>query len=77
MKTAEEDSERKDKRLQELQRLLGGMEQESTTLRETIRGREEELRELRKMREEGQAGEQRSAHMHTHTNRTNESSINQ
>ncbi|XP_070691890.1 tuftelin 1a [Pempheris klunzingeri] len=60
LKTTEEASERKDKRIEELQRLLGGMEQESTTLREAIRNREEELRELRKIREEGQKDEQRT-----------------
>ncbi|XP_070823309.1 tuftelin 1a [Chaetodon trifascialis] len=60
LKNTEEASERKDKRIEELQRLLGGMEQESATLRETIRSREEELRELRKIREEGQKGEQRA-----------------
>lgn len=54
LKITEEASERKDQRIQELQRLLGGMEQESAALRETIRSREEELCELRKMREEGQ-----------------------
>lgn len=64
LKISEETSERKDKRLEELQRLLGGMEQESATLREAIRNREEELRELRKIREEGQKGEQRSANTH-------------
>lgn len=66
LKDTEEASERKDKRIEELQRLLGGMEQESATLRETIRSREEELRELRKIREEGQKGEQRSANAHKH-----------
>lgn len=60
MKTVEEDSERKDQRIQELQRLLGGMEQESAALRETIRSREEELGNLRRMREEGREGEERS-----------------
>ncbi|XP_030250726.1 tuftelin 1a [Sparus aurata] len=60
LKTAEEGSERKDRRIEELQRLLGGMEQESASLRESIRNREEELRELRKIREEGQKGEQRT-----------------
>ncbi|XP_073341092.1 tuftelin 1a [Pagrus major] len=60
LKTAEEGSEKKDRRIEELQRLLGGMEQESASLRETIRNREEELRELRKIREEGQKGEQRT-----------------
>ncbi|XP_059195696.1 tuftelin 1a [Centropristis striata] len=60
LKTTEEASERKDKRIDELQRLLGGMEQESATLREAIRNREDELRELRKIREEGQKGEHRA-----------------
>ncbi|KAA8591632.1 hypothetical protein FQN60_017006 [Etheostoma spectabile] len=60
LKITEEASERKDKRIDELQRLLGGMEQESASLREAIRNREEELRELRKIREEGQKGDQRS-----------------
>ncbi|XP_026173526.1 tuftelin 1a [Mastacembelus armatus] len=60
LKATEEASERKDKRIEELQRLLGGMEQESANLREAIRNREEELRELRKIREEGQKGDQRA-----------------
>ncbi|CAK6960714.1 tuftelin 1a [Scomber scombrus] len=60
LKNTEEANEKKDKRLEELQRLLGGMEQESSTLREAIRSREEELRELRKIREEGPKGEQRA-----------------
>ncbi|XP_037309750.1 tuftelin 1a isoform X2 [Pungitius pungitius] len=60
LKITEADSERKDERIDELQRLLGGMQQESTTLREAIRSREDELRELRKIREEGQEGEQRA-----------------
>lgn len=63
MKTTEEASMRKDVRIEELQRLLGGMEQESATLREAIRNREEELRELSKLRQEGQKGEQRSANV--------------
>ncbi|XP_060937187.1 tuftelin 1a [Limanda limanda] len=60
LKTTEEAGERKDQRLDELQRLLGGMQQESSSLRETIRSREEELSELRKIREEGQKGDQRA-----------------
>lgn len=43
------------------------MEQESATLREAIRNREDELRELRKIREEGHKGAERSANNHTHT----------
>ncbi|TMS10778.1 Tuftelin [Larimichthys crocea] len=60
LKSTEEASERKDKRIEELQRLLGGMEHESATLQEAIRNREEELRELRKIREEGRNGDQRA-----------------
>ncbi|XP_061572838.1 tuftelin 1a [Cololabis saira] len=60
LRVTKEDSEEKDTRIEELQRLLGGMEQESATLREAIRGREDELHELRKIREEGHNGEQRT-----------------
>ncbi|CAJ1062267.1 tuftelin 1a [Xyrichtys novacula] len=60
LKIAEEDHEKKDQRIDELQRLLGGMEQESAALRETIRNREEELRELQSIREQGQKGGQRA-----------------
>ncbi|XP_034554563.1 tuftelin 1a [Notolabrus celidotus] len=60
LKITEDASERKDQRIDELQRLLGGMEQESATLREAICNREEELRELKKIREEGHKGDQRA-----------------
>ncbi|XP_074538716.1 tuftelin 1a [Halichoeres trimaculatus] len=60
LRITEDASEKKDQRIEELQRLLGGMEQESATLREAIRNREEELRELQKLREEGQKGDQRA-----------------
>lgn len=69
LKTVEGDNERKDQRMQELQRLLGGMEQESAALRETIRSREEELGNLRRMREEGRAGEERSGDSSTYAER--------
>uniref|UniRef100_A0A1A8BQQ4 Tuftelin 1a n=2 Tax=Nothobranchius kadleci TaxID=1051664 RepID=A0A1A8BQQ4_NOTKA len=65
LRTTEEAGERKDKRIEELQRLLGGMEQESATLRETIRNREDELRELRRIREEGHTGQQRAGQLET------------
>lgn len=71
MKTVEEDSGRKDLRIQELQRLLGGMEQESAALRDTIRSREEELGKLRRMREEGREGEKRSVNSGTCRGRRN------
>ncbi|XP_077383854.1 tuftelin 1a isoform X1 [Festucalex cinctus] len=60
LKSTKEDSKKKDQRIDELQRLLGGMEKESATLRETIREREEELLELRRFREEGAKGDQRA-----------------
>uniref|UniRef100_A0A3B5ATM8 Tuftelin 1 n=1 Tax=Stegastes partitus TaxID=144197 RepID=A0A3B5ATM8_9TELE len=60
LKLSEEAGERKDQRIEELQRLLGGMEQESATLREAIRNCEDELRELRKIREEGHPEGQRA-----------------
>ncbi|XP_068614832.1 tuftelin 1a [Brachionichthys hirsutus] len=60
LKSTEAAGEKKDKRIEELQRLLGGMEQESSSLRETIRGREEELCELRKIKEEGHKGDHRA-----------------
>ncbi|XP_054636625.1 tuftelin 1a [Dunckerocampus dactyliophorus] len=60
LKSTEEAIEMKDQRIEELQRLLGGMEKESATLRETIRHHEEELCELRHIREEGPKGQQRA-----------------
>lgn len=60
----EEERERRDNRIEELQRLLGGMEKESSVLRETIRSREQELGELHKLREEGPEGKERSASIH-------------
>ncbi|MED6286304.1 hypothetical protein CHARACLAT_004597 [Characodon lateralis] len=60
LRVTEEAGKGKDKRIEELQRLLGGMEQESATLRETIRSREDELCQLQKIREEGHQGEQRA-----------------
>ncbi|XP_037532872.1 tuftelin 1a isoform X1 [Nematolebias whitei] len=60
LRIAEDAGEKKDMRIEELQRLLGGMEQESATLRATIQNREDELQELRRFREEGHKGEQRA-----------------
>ncbi|CAN9513589.1 unnamed protein product [Ophioblennius macclurei] len=60
LRVTEEASEKKDQRIEDLQRLLGGMEQESASLREAIRNREDELRELRVLREEGRSGGQRA-----------------
>ncbi|XP_053699851.1 tuftelin 1a [Synchiropus splendidus] len=60
LKSAEEACSRKDERIEDLQRLLGGMEKESATLRETIRSREAELKELRQIREEGKQRDERA-----------------
>uniref|UniRef100_A0A3P9I607 Tuftelin 1 n=1 Tax=Oryzias latipes TaxID=8090 RepID=A0A3P9I607_ORYLA len=60
LRSAEEAGDQKDLRIEELQRLLGGMEQESATLREEFHRRENELKELRRIREDGHKGEQRS-----------------
>ncbi|XP_077455469.1 tuftelin 1a [Stigmatopora argus] len=57
LKNTTEDVDKKDQRIDELQRLLGGMEKESATLRETIRQREDELHELRRIREAGPKGQ--------------------
>ncbi|XP_028327285.1 tuftelin 1a [Gouania willdenowi] len=62
LKMTQQASEKKDVRIDELQRLLGGMEKESATLRETIRNREDELKELRKIRAEGHS-EDRAEHL--------------
>lgn len=61
LRSAEEAGDQKDLRIEELQRLLGGMEQESATLREEFQRRENELKELRRIREDGHKGEQRLA----------------
>lgn len=62
LRGAEDVSERRGQRIEELQRLLGGMEKESAGLRETISSHEEELRSLRSAREDGQKGGERSVH---------------
>lgn len=70
LRSAEDTSERRGQRIEELQRLLGGMEKESTGLRETISSHEEELRSLRAAREAGQKGDERSVHR-PHTAKSN------
>lgn len=62
LRSVEDTSERRGQRLEELQRLLGGMEQESAGLRETILSHEEELRSLRSAREDSRSGDERSGH---------------
>lgn len=60
LRSAEDSSERQGHRIEELHRLLGGMEQESSGLRETIRRHEEELHSLRSAREDSQSGYERA-----------------
>ncbi|XP_036448590.1 tuftelin 1a isoform X2 [Colossoma macropomum] len=52
---AQQNARQQDERIEQLQRLLGGMEQENSTLREELMTREAELLQLRELREEGQA----------------------
>lgn len=59
LQSAEDASERRGQRVEELQRLLGGMEKESAGLRDTIRSHEEELLSLRSAREDSQSGDER------------------
>lgn len=69
LRSAEDASERRGQRVEELQRLLGGMEKESAALRETISSHEEELRSLRSAREDSQKGDERSVHRPPTANR--------
>lgn len=62
LRSVEDTSERRGQRIEELQRLLGGMERESAGLRETIHSHEAELRSLHAAREDSQSGEERSVH---------------
>ncbi|KAG9275868.1 tuftelin 1a isoform X3 [Astyanax mexicanus] len=59
LKDAQLNAERQDERIEELQRLMGGMEQESSTLKEELMTRQAELLQLREMKEEGQAEKER------------------
>lgn len=59
LKDAQLNAERQDERIEELQRLLGGMEQESSTLKEELMTRQAELLQLRELKEEGQAEKER------------------
>lgn len=74
LRSAEDASERRGQRIEELQRLLGGMEKESAGLRETISSHEEELRSLRSAREDSQNGDERSVHR-PHTANRNKNTI--
>lgn len=60
LRSTEDASEKRGQRIEELQRLLGGMEKESAGLRETICSHEEELLSLRSARMESQSGDERS-----------------
>ncbi|KAL4636135.1 tuftelin isoform X1 [Arapaima gigas] len=60
LRHAEQGLEERDRRIEDLQRLLSGMEVESGTLRQEMREREEELLELRTLREDGRNDRGRS-----------------
>ncbi|XP_031431489.1 tuftelin 1a [Clupea harengus] len=60
LREAELTAEQQDQRVTELQRLLTGIEQESSSLREELMTREAELMQLKEQREEGLEDERRS-----------------
>ena len=59
LREAELTAEQQDQRVTELQRLLTGIEQESSSLREELMTREAELMQLKEQREEGLEDERR------------------
>lgn len=59
LKEAQVNAQQQDQHIRELQRLMGGMEQESTSLREELMTRESEILQLRELKEEGQADRER------------------
>ncbi|KAB5587115.1 hypothetical protein PHYPO_G00009210 [Pangasianodon hypophthalmus] len=59
LKEAHLRAQQQDQRIRELQRLMGGMEQESSSLRDELMTREAELLQLRELKEEGQADRER------------------
>lgn len=59
LKEAQISAQQQDQRIRELQRLMGGMEQESSSLRDQLMTREAELMQLRELKEEGQADKER------------------
>ncbi|KAI4899048.1 hypothetical protein NFI96_014675 [Prochilodus magdalenae] len=65
LKEAQQNAQQQDERIEHIQRLMGGMEQESSTLREELMTREAELLQLRELREEGQAEKERLEQLET------------
>ncbi|XP_008282074.1 tuftelin 1b isoform X2 [Stegastes partitus] len=63
LQKAEERSEERDQQVEELQRLLGGMEVESGTLKEKLAAGEAELLQLKLQREDGEESEKRCAEL--------------
>ncbi|XP_017324309.1 tuftelin 1a isoform X2 [Ictalurus punctatus] len=59
LKEAHVNVQQQDQRIRELQRLMGGMEQENSSLRDDLMTREAELLRLRELKEEGQADRER------------------
>ncbi|KAK3551573.1 hypothetical protein QTP70_019787 [Hemibagrus guttatus] len=59
LKEAQLNAQQQDQRIRELQRLMDGMEHESSSLREELMTRESELLRLSELKEEGQADRER------------------
>ncbi|KAF7708223.1 tuftelin 1a [Silurus meridionalis] len=59
LKEAQVSAQEQDQRIRELQRLMGGMEQESSSLRDDLMTKESELLQLRELKEEGQVDRER------------------
>lgn len=59
LKEAQHNAQQQDQRIRELQRLMGSMEQESSSLRDELMTKESELLQLRELKEEGQADTER------------------
>ncbi|KAI2655297.1 Tuftelin [Labeo rohita] len=59
LRKVQQSKEQQDQQIEDLRRLMGGMEQESSTLREQLMTKEAELLQLRELREEAPAGRER------------------
>ncbi|XP_076826230.1 tuftelin 1a isoform X2 [Brachyhypopomus gauderio] len=59
LKEAQVSARQQDEQIRELQRLMGGMEQESSALREELLTKEAKLLQLQELKEEGQANRER------------------
>lgn len=59
LKEAQLNAQQQDQRVRELQRLMGSMKDESSSLRDELMTRESELLRLRELKDEGHADKQR------------------